>query len=68
MDWNNQHQPLPHETLRNSHAYQQYQRQRQMTLGDLLLENRIVFLQGEIGDEAALPAERKSQEGRSLLH
>lgn len=38
MDWNNQHQPLPHETLRNSHAYQQYQRQRQMTLGDLLLE------------------------------
>jgi trigger factor len=25
-----------------------YQRQRQMTLGDLLLENRIVFLQGEI--------------------
>jgi ATP-dependent Clp protease protease subunit len=48
MDWNNQHQPLPHESLRNSHAYQQYQRQRQMTLGDLLLENRIVFLQGEI--------------------
>ncbi|MDP1563896.1 MAG: ATP-dependent Clp protease proteolytic subunit [Pirellulaceae bacterium] len=33
---------------RNSHAYQNYQRQRQMTLGDLLLENRIVFLQGEI--------------------
>ncbi len=29
-------------------AYQSYQRQRQMTLGDLLLENRIVFLQGEI--------------------
>lgn len=27
-----------------------YQRQRQMTLGDLLLENRIVFLQGEIHD------------------
>ncbi|WP_246120090.1 ClpP family protease [Blastopirellula retiformator] len=26
------------------------QRQRQMTLGDLLLENRIVFLQGEIYD------------------
>lgn len=37
-----------HESLRNSYAYQQYQRQRQMTLGDLLLENRIVFLQGEI--------------------
>ncbi|WP_202617402.1 ClpP family protease [Roseimaritima sediminicola] len=34
--------------LRNSHSYQSYQRQRQMTLGDLLLENRIVFLQGEI--------------------
>src|SRR6266705_151704 len=32
----------------DSHSYQQYQRQRQLTLGDLLLENRIVFLQGEI--------------------
>jgi ATP-dependent Clp protease protease subunit len=32
----------------DSYAYQSYQRQRQMTLGDLLLENRIVFLQGEI--------------------
>ncbi len=31
-------------------AYADYQRQRQMTLGDLLLENRIVFLQGEIYD------------------
>jgi ATP-dependent Clp protease protease subunit len=29
-------------------SYQGYQRQRQMTLGDLLMENRIVFLQGEI--------------------
>jgi ATP-dependent Clp protease protease subunit len=27
-----------------------YQRQRQMTLGDLLLENRIILLQGEIHD------------------
>ncbi len=27
-----------------------YQRQRQMTLGDLLLENRVIFLQGEIYD------------------
>ncbi len=35
-------------SITNSYAYQQYQRQRQMTLGDLLLENRIVFLQGEI--------------------
>src|SRR6056297_2049578 len=34
--------------LAGSHASQGYQRQRQMTLGDLLLENRIVFLQGEI--------------------
>lgn len=32
----------------NSHSYQSVQRQRQLTLGDLLLENRIVFLQGEI--------------------
>lgn len=31
-----------------AYSYQQTQRQRQMTLGDLLLENRIVFLQGEI--------------------
>jgi ATP-dependent Clp protease protease subunit len=32
-------------------AYQaDYQRQRQMTLGDMLLENRIIFLQGEIHD------------------
>jgi len=34
--------------LSSSHSYQSYQRQRQLTLGDLLLENRIVFLQGEI--------------------
>jgi ATP-dependent Clp protease protease subunit len=34
--------------LLNSYSYQSYQRQRQLTLGDLLLENRIVFLQGEI--------------------
>ena len=32
----------------DSYTYQSYQRQRQLTLGDLLLENRIVFLQGEI--------------------
>ena len=30
--------------------YRDYQRQRQLTLGDLLLENRIIFLQGEIFD------------------
>lgn len=37
--------------MRNAHAaYRDYQRQRQMTLGDLLLENRIILLQGEIHD------------------
>ena len=36
--------------FRASSAYRDYQRQRTMTLGDLLLENRIVFLQGEIYD------------------
>ncbi|MCR9295053.1 MAG: ATP-dependent Clp protease proteolytic subunit [bacterium] len=36
------------DSITNSYATQSYQRQRQMTLGDLLLENRIVFLQGEI--------------------
>jgi ATP-dependent Clp protease protease subunit len=41
----NLHLPLP---IQNSYSYQSYQRQRQLTLGDLLLENRIVFLQGEI--------------------
>jgi ATP-dependent Clp protease protease subunit len=34
--------------ISDSYTYQSYQRQRQLTLGDLLLENRIVFLQGEI--------------------
>lgn len=34
--------------IMNSYSYQNVQRQRQLTLGDLLLENRIVFLQGEI--------------------
>ena len=36
--------------IRLSAAMRDYQRQRQMTLGDLLLENRIIFLQGEIYD------------------
>ena len=49
--------PLPRDLVANeisnsqissSHSYQSYQRQRQLTLGDLFLENRIVFLQGEI--------------------
>lgn len=34
-------------------AYRDYQRQRSMTLGDLLLENRIIFLQGVISSETA---------------
>jgi len=34
--------------LSSSYSNQSYQRQRQLTLGDLLLENRIVFLQGDI--------------------
>ncbi len=38
--------PLADPTLN----YRDYQRQRQMTLGDLLLENRIILLQGEIHD------------------
>ncbi len=33
--------------------YRDYQRQRSMTLGDLLLENRIIFLQGVISNETA---------------
>jgi ATP-dependent Clp protease protease subunit len=34
-------------------AYNDYQRQRSMTLQDLLLENRIIFLEGGIDDAAA---------------
>ena len=41
----NDNAPSP---LVNAYGHQSYQRQRQLTLGDLLLENRIVFLQGEI--------------------
>jgi len=33
-----------------SASYREYQRQRQLTLGDLLLENRIILLQGVIHD------------------
>jgi ATP-dependent Clp protease protease subunit len=39
--------PMPADIM---NSYRDYQRQRQLTLGDLLLENRIVFLQGEIYD------------------
>ncbi|MDA8746392.1 ATP-dependent Clp protease proteolytic subunit, partial [Rubripirellula amarantea] len=45
---------MPHDfnpnELMAASSYQSYQRQRQLTLGDLLMENRIVFLQGEIYD------------------
>lgn len=41
------------ELVGSQSAYRDYQRQRQMTLGDLLLENRIIFLQGEIYDANA---------------
>ncbi len=47
------HLPLPPDWAAGAGVqsnYRDYQRQRQMTLGDLLLENRIVFLQGEIYD------------------
>src|SRR4051812_1655500 len=33
--------------------YRDYARQRRMTLGDLLLENRIIFLEGVINDASA---------------
>ena len=42
--------PLAQPTLQR---YRDYARQRQMTLGDLLLENRIIFLEGVINDAAA---------------
>src|SRR5882757_70693 len=42
--------PLADPTLQR---YRDYTRQRQMTLGDMLLENRIVFLEGVINDAAA---------------
>jgi ATP-dependent Clp protease, protease subunit len=42
--------PLAEPTLQR---YRDYTRQRQMTLGDLLLENRIIFLEGVINDAVA---------------
>jgi ATP-dependent Clp protease, protease subunit len=44
------HLPSPVEPLA---AYRDYERLRQLTLGDLLLENRIIFLQGIIHDANA---------------
>lgn len=42
--------PLRPDSMTN---YRDYQRQRSMTLGDLLLENRVIFLQGEIRSDNA---------------
>lgn len=65
---------LDHWSLQNSGTYNQrrdYARQRQMGIGDLLLENRIVFLEGVINDGVAnlvvmkllfLQSESKSQD------
>jgi len=41
---------IPHAERLSAQSMRDYQRQRQMTLGDLLLENRVIFLQGEIYD------------------
>ncbi len=55
-----------------THATPHYTRQRQMGIGDLLLENRIIFLDGPIHDgsatgrdEAVVPAVRKPPSGHS---
>jgi ATP-dependent Clp protease protease subunit len=45
--------PLGFGNVPSMQRYPQYARQRQMTLGDLLLENRIVFLEGPIDDGSA---------------
>jgi len=45
--------PDPFWTPPHAQRYRDYTRQRQMTIGDLLLENRIVFLEGAINDAAA---------------
>ena len=43
---------IPHRA-QSSQPFREYQRQRQLTLGDLLLENRVVFLEGAINDASA---------------
>ena len=40
-------------SMNASAGYEGDQRQRNMTIGDLLLDNRIVFLQGEITSGSA---------------
>ena len=41
------------DSVHTSQGFREYQRQRQLTLGDLLLENRVVFLEGAINDASA---------------
>jgi ATP-dependent Clp protease, protease subunit len=48
----NLHFPGPIEPV--IQRYRDYSRQRQMTLGDLLLENRIIFLSGVINDMSGI--------------
>jgi ATP-dependent Clp protease protease subunit len=50
MKFNSMAVSVPHLDPQLAAAMRDYQRQRQMTLGDLLLENRVIFLQGEIYD------------------
>jgi ATP-dependent Clp protease protease subunit len=45
---------LPQHLPPRVQRYRDYMRQRQMTLGDLLLENRIIFLAGVINDMSAI--------------
>jgi len=45
--------PQPFDVVRFQMQYPQYQRTREMTLRELLLENRIVFLAGHITEESA---------------
>ncbi len=45
--------PQPFDVVRFQMQYPQYQRTREMTLRELLLENRIVFLAGYITEESA---------------
>jgi ATP-dependent Clp protease protease subunit len=45
---------LPQHLPPQAQRYRDYMRQRQMTLGDLLLENRIVFLAGPINDMSGI--------------
>ena len=46
-------QTEPHHSMDAYNQYGQYQRYRQMSLDDMLLENRIVFLIGEISYDRA---------------